>query len=279
MRNLVVLIWKNYFFFLFLILETICISIIVQNNNFQKASFVNSSNAVSAKVLSTAENIQQYFYLKDVNEKLAKENAELHSHDLLSFSMLVNDQYVVNDTVYRQKYTYTSAKVVNNSTNRRNNYLTLDKGSKQGIKNNMAVISSTGVVGVVKDVSDNFCTVISLLHSDLTISSKLKKDGSFGPLSWDGANFSVATLNDIPTHVRLKEGDTVVTSQYSKMFPENVMIGTVQSYYPEPMKPFFTVKVNLSTDFKKLTYVYIVQNKLREEQEELEKRSGIENKD
>jgi rod shape-determining protein MreC len=193
--------------------------------------------------------------------------------------MLVNDQYIVNDTVYRQKYTYTSAKVVNNSTNRRDNYLTLDKGSKQGIRNNMAVISSTGVVGVVKDVSDNFCTVISLLHSDLTISSKLKKDGSFGPLNWDGVNFSVATLSDIPTHVRLKEGDTVVTSQYSKMFPENIMIGTVQSYYTEPMKPFYTVKVNLSTDFKKLTYVYIVQNKLREEQEALEKKSGVESKE
>ena len=279
MRNLVVFIWKNYFFFLFLILETLCVALIVQNNNFQKASFVNSSNAVSAEVLSTAENIQQYFYLKDVNEKLAKENAELHSHDLLSFSMLVNDQYFVNDTVYRQKYTYTSAKVVNNSTNRRDNYLTLDKGAKQGIKNNMAVISSTGVVGVVKDVSDNFCTVISLLHSDLTISSKLKKDGSFGPLTWDGTDFSKATLSDIPTHVRLKAGDTVVTSQYSKMFPENVMIGTVDSYAQEPRKPFFTVKVNLSTDFKKLTYVYIVQNKLREEQEALEKKSGIESKD
>ena len=279
MRNLVVLIWKNYFFFLFLILETLCIYIIVQNNNFQKASFVNSSNAVSAEVLSTSENIRQYFYLKDVNEKLARENAELHTHDLLSFSMMVNDQFTVKDTLYRQKYVYTSAKVVNNSTNRRDNYLTLDKGTKQGIKNNMAVISSTGVVGVVKDVSDNFCTVISLLHSDLTISSKLKKDGSFGPLNWDGENFSYATLNDIPTHVRLKKGDTVVTSQYSKMFPENIMIGIVDSWYNEPAKPFFTVKVNLSTDFKKLTYVYIVQNKLREEQEELEKKSGIEGKE
>src|SRR4051812_48100794 len=113
MRNLVVFIWRNYFFFLFLILESICVYLIVQNNNFQKASFVNSSNKVSAEVLSTAENIQQYFYLKDVNEKLAKENAELHTHDMLSFSMLVNDQYTINDTVYRQKYIYTSAKVVN----------------------------------------------------------------------------------------------------------------------------------------------------------------------
>nr|MBA3972148.1 rod shape-determining protein MreC [Bacteroidota bacterium] len=132
MRNLVVFIWKNYFFVMFLLLEAVCISLLVQNNKFQRASFVNSSNKMSASVLSSAENVQQYFYLKSENERLAKENAELHTHDLLSFSVMVNDRYTVNDTIYRQKYTYTSAKVVGNSTNLRNNYLTLDKGSKQG---------------------------------------------------------------------------------------------------------------------------------------------------
>jgi rod shape-determining protein MreC len=276
MRNLVVLIWKNYFFVMFLLLETICVYLIVQNNKFQRASFVNSSNNVSASVLSTAENVQQYFYLKSENERLAKENAELHSHDMLSFSILVNDQYIVNDTTYRQKYTYTSAKVVGNSTNMRNNYLTLDKGAKQGITNKMGVITSTGVVGLVEHVSENFCTVKSLLHSNTIINSKLKKDGSFGPLDWDGESFEYATLNDIPTHVRLLKGDTVVTSQYTKMFPENIMVGTVDSYYKEGTKPFYTVKVKLSTDFKKLTHVYIVDNKLRQEQEELEaKTQGI----
>lgn len=279
MRNLLVFIWKNYFFFMFLLLETFCVSLVVQNNNFQRASFANSSNKVSASVLTTAENIQQYFYLKNENEKLAKENAELHSHDLLSFSVLVNDQYTVKDTTYRQKYSYTSAKVVSNSTNRRNNYLTLDKGSKQGIKNNMAVISSNGVVGQVKDVSENFCTVMSLLHSKTTISAKLKKDGTYGPLDWDGASFDHATLTDIPTHVRLIKGDTIVTSQYSKTFPENIMVGTVESYIKESAKPFYTVKVKLSTDFKKLTYVYIVNNMLKEEQEDLEKKSETDSKE
>ncbi len=278
MRNLVEFITKNYFFFLFLFLETFCIYILVQNNKFQRASFVNSSNQVSASVLSTSENIQQYFYLKTENERLAKENAELHSHDLLSFSKLVNGEYLVSDTVYKQKYTYTNATVVNNSTNRRNNYLTLDKGSKQGITNKMGVTSSSGVVGIVENVSENFCTVKSLLHSNTIINSKLKKDGSFGPLSWDGESFEFATLNDIPTHVRLIKGDTVVTSQYTKMFPENILIGTVDSYYRESTKPFYTVKIKLSTDFKKLSHVYIVDNKLRAEQEELEKKTEAGNK-
>lgn len=279
MRNLIEFIWKHYFVFLFLLLETLCVYLVVQNNNFQRAGFVNSSNRVSASVLSTAENIQQYFYLKSENERLAKENAELHSHDMLSFSVLVNDQYSVNDTLFRQKYSYTSAKVVNNSTNRRNNFLTLDKGSKQGITNKMGVISSSGVIGIVKDVSENFCTVMSVLHSKTTISAKLKKDGTFGPLNWDGESFAYATLNDIPTHVRLVQGDTIVTSQYTKMFPENILIGTVESYFRESAKPFYTVKVKLSTDFKKLTHVYIVNNMLKEEQEILEKKSEADNKE
>ena len=264
---------------MFLLLETFCISILAQNNKFQRASFVNSSNQISASVLSTSENIQQYFYLKSENERLAKENAELLSHDLLSFSVLVNGEYTVNDTVKRQKYTFTHAKVVNNSTNRRNNYLTLDKGSKQGVTNKMGVTSSSGVVGIVENVSENFCTVKSLLHSNTIINSKLKKDGSFGPLNWDGESFEFATLNDIPTHVRLFKGDTVVTSQYTLMFPENIMIGTVDSYYRESTKPFYTVKVKLSTDFKKLSHVYIVDNKLRVEQETLEEKTKANDKE
>lgn len=277
MRNLILFVWKHYFLFLFFLLETICIYLVVQNNNFQKASFINSANQVSANVLKTSKNIEDYLYLKNENENLAKENAELRSHSLVSFSMLVNNQYIVNDTVYNQKYTYTSCKVVNNSINRRNNYLTLNKGTKQGIQHDMAVITSTGVVGVVKEVSANFCTVMSLLHSKSTISSKIKKNGFFGPLTWDGESFSYATLNDIPSHVQLLKGDTIVTSAYSLAFPENILIGTVERYERKSGESFFTVKIKLSTDFKKLSYVYVVNNLQKLEQEELEKKSETEN--
>ncbi len=279
MRNLVLFIWKHYLFFLFLLLEGFCIYLVVQNNYYQKASFINSSNMLSANILQTSTNVEQYFYLKNENENLAKENAELRAHILSAFDITHNKEYIVNDTTYHQKYTYTSAKVVNISTNRRNNFLTLNKGYKQGIQNNMAVITSTGVVGQVKDVSENFCTVMSLLHSKTTVNSKIKKDGSYGPLTWDGSDFQYATLNDIPTHVRLAKGDTIVTSAYSRTFPENILIGTIESYEREAGKYFYTIKVKLSTDFKKLTYVYIVKNIHKDEQEELEKRSEKEAKE
>jgi rod shape-determining protein MreC len=273
MRNLIVLIWRNYFFFLFVLLEILCVYLVIQNNYYQRATAVNSANAVSAKILQTSSSIESYFYLKSENENLARENAELRSRILESYSMIVRDLHTVSDTLLRQKYTFTSAKVVNNSTNRRNNYITLDKGSDQGIEKNMAVIGSTGVVGQVKDVSKNFCTVMSLLHSKTTISASIKKDGSYGPLTWDGSDYSFATLSDIPTHVKLAKGDTIVTSAYSLTFPQNILIGTVESHVREAGKYFYTVKVKLSTDFKKITHVYIVNNMFKAEQEALEKKS------
>lgn len=275
MRNLVLFIWKHYFSFLFLLLEVFCFYLVVQNNYYQRASIINSANALSANVLKTSSGVEEYFYLKNENEILSTENAALRSRSRESFSLTVNDEHVVNDTTYHQKYMYTSAKVVNNSTNRRNNFLTLNKGSKQGIQKNMAVITSTGIIGQVKDVSENFCSIMSLLHSKSTISSKIKKDGSYGPLSWDGEDFRYATLNDIPTHVLLKKGDTIVTSAYSLTFPENMLIGTVESFEKESGKYFYTIKVKLLTDFKRLTYVYIVKNLQKDEQEMLEKKSQI----
>lgn len=273
MRNLLLLIWKNYFFFLFLLLESLCIYLVVQNNYYQRASFVNSSNALAATILSTESNIESYFYLRTENDHLALENAELRSKILDSYSIIINDLHRVNDTLLKQKYTFTSANVVNNSTNHRNNYLTLNKGSEQGVKNNMAVITSTGVVGQVKDVSANFCTVMSLLHSKTTISAALKKDGSYGPLTWDGTDYAYATLSDIPTHVKIVAGDTVVTSAYSLTFPQNILIGTVESYLRESGKYFYTVRVKLATDFKKLNHVYIVNNMIKAEQQQLEEKS------
>lgn len=279
MRNLIVFIWKHNFFFLFLIIETFCIYLVVQNNFYQKASFVNSSNAASTSVLQTSAAIEEYFYLKTENENLAKENAWLKTQLIASKFVIMTDTHHVNKPKLHQKYVYTEAKVVNNSTSRRNNYLTLDKGSNQGVKRNMAIISSTGVVGQVQEVSDNFCTVMSLLHSKTTVSAKIKKDGSYGPLVWNGESYDYATLNDIPTHVKLIKGDTIVTSPYSLTFPENVLIGTVESFERESGKYFYTVKVKLSTDFKKLTHVYVVTNMFKEEQEVLEKKTEESNKE
>lgn len=273
MRNLVVFIWRNNFFFLFLLLEAVCFYFLVQSNSYQKAGFINSANRVAGSVYQANANVREYLHLKEWNEQLNRENAELHNQSTASYMKVPVGEYKVTDTIYRQQYVYTHAKVVNNSTSNQNNYLTLNKGSKQGIKRDMAVITSNGIVGVVKDVSDNFSSVMSVLHRDMRISSKLVRDGSYGPLSWDGRDYRYAQLNDIPTHAKMNPGDSVVTSAYSVTFPEGIMVGRVESYERATGSPFYTVKVRLSVDFKKLNYVYVVNNILKMEQDSLEKAS------
>jgi rod shape-determining protein MreC len=276
MRTIFLFIWKNNFFFLFFLLEIFSIYLVIQNNNYQNASAVNSANDVAGSVMQTYSDVNDYFRLKKTNEELAHENAVLYSMLKQSFRKNSTSVNYLKDTIYKQQYLYISAKVVNNSTNLQKNYLTLDKGYKDGIKTDMGVICPLGIVGKVKDVSANFCTVMSVLHKDNKISCMLKRDGSFGPLSWDGDDYRYATLTDIPTHVQMKNGDTVLTSAYSTIFPEGIMVGTIESFERKSSEYFYTVNVKLSTDFKKLKYVYIIGNLMKEEQETVEKKSSAE---
>lgn len=274
MRNLVAFIWKYHFFFLFLLLEIIAFSWVFRNNKYQRAKFVNSSNLISGNLYEYYNGVSDYLYLKEKNKKLADENARLHNALITSYMKVPYREIRVNDTLYRQQYEFVAAKVVNNSTTSENNYLTLNIGSRMGIKPDMAVISSEGIVGIVKDVSENFCSVMSLLHKKVNVNVKIKRDGSFGPLSWtDEDDYRTATLKDIPVHLKILKGDTIVTSAYSATFPENVAVGIVESYSRRPGQFFYTVKVRLSTDFKKLQYVYVVKNLMKEEQKALEEKS------
>jgi len=279
MRNLVLFLWKNNFTLLFVLLEVLCIFFLVQNNSYHRTSFINSANKVTGNTLQLYADVNDYFNLKTTNEQLSRENALLHTLSTSSFINTGVNHYSVNDSAHKQKYEYISARVVNNSTNRRNNYLTLDRGSLQGIKHDMAVISTSGVVGVVISVSPNFCSVMSMLHKDSKISAMVKKEGSYGSLQWDGDDYRYGTLTYIPNHVQLKAGDTIVTSPYSSTYPQNIMIGTVESFEIKSGEPFFTIKVKLSTQFKKLSYVYIVNNIMKAEQDSLENATQVDKKD
>ena len=276
MRTLFALIWKFYFAFLFILLEIFASFLIVQNNSFHKAGFLNSSNALSASLFKITNNISQYMRLRSTNELLAIENEKLHSQSILSFVKFNTGIWTINDTIFEQQYTYLSARVINNSIYKRNNYLTLNKGERHGIEPEMAVISSNGIVGIVKDVSDNFSSVLSVLHKDARISAKIKKSGSFGSLVWDGADFKTGTLSDIPVHAKISEGDTIVTSRYSAIFPDGILIGTIVGFKINPGDNFYTISVKFSTDFSNLSYVYVVDNLMKDEQILLEEASQLE---
>lgn len=244
--------------------------LMVRNGGYQGSHVLNSSNEVVGSVYTAAANTRHYFSLKRENEILAKENSILRSLLKSNYNIIPLTKYEKSDTLYKQQYSYMSGKVVNSSVNKRRNYLTLNIGTEQGIAHDMAVMSSDGIVGIVTDASANFCSVMSVLHKDVRVNCQLKKDGSYGPLIWDGKDYRYCMLTDIPTHAKIKSGDTVITSELSGIFPEGIMVGTVDSYEKRQNDGFYTVKVKLSTDLKKVNHVYIIRNKFKGERDSLE---------
>lgn len=270
MRNLIAFLNKNSFFFLFLFLEVIAFYLIIRNNRYQRASFINSANNISSGIYESFSNATDYFDLKEANESLARENARLRENQLSAYAEIFGDNVVVNDTIYGKKYLYVEAKVINNSVNKQNNYLTLNKGSLNGIQPGMGVIGSKGVVGIIKNVSANYSTVLSILHSRASISAKLKRTSYFGSMKWDGKNYRNGVLTDIPNHVSINLGDTVVTSGYSSIFPDNTAIATILDYGKPEGENFYDIKVRFINDLKSISHVYVVKNIHKTEIEELE---------
>lgn len=247
----------------------------MQNNNFQRTSFVNSTNSIAARINTIVSSVTEYINLRTTNDALSRENAALKS-------LLPNVYYIDSamrrlseDTTLQQQYSYMTAKVINNSVNGRNNYLTLNRGSLQGVRPEMGVITSDGVVGIVKDVSEHYSSVMSFLHKDTKVSARLKNTEYMGSMVWQGIDQTHGMLNDIAKHVTVSKGDTVITTSYSAIFPEGIMIGTVDEVSTSGGNNFQDISVKLSTPFARLTYVYIVTNNLKDEQRLLEE--GLQN--
>ncbi len=274
MRNLFNFILRYYFFFLFVLLQTAAITMVVQHNHYQRAFFVSSANILAGNVFKLTSGITDYLALKEINRQLAKENARLLN--LTSGTFLKTDtlQIQQNDTVLKQRFIYLNAEVINNSVIRRNNFLTLNKGSRHGIEPDMGVITPLGVVGIVTNVSENFSSVISLLHKDMQISARLAKNNQIGTLIWEGINYRQATLTYIPTHVELNVGDTLVTSGFSVIFPPNILIGTIKSSEIRRGDNFFTAIVDLAIDFNNLKFVQVVKDLMSEELKQVEAHSA-----
>ena len=242
----------------------------MQNNNFKRATFINSANAIAATTNTFVSSVTDYINLRATNDALSRENASLKT--LLPDVFYIDSaiRHINTDTILKQQYTFLTSKVINNSTNRRNNYLTLNKGSKQGVKPEMGVICSDGVVGIVKDVSENYSSVISFLHKDSRYSARIKKNGYIGSMVWNGFDETHATLNDIAKHVKVAIGDTIITSSFSAIFPEGVVIGTIDEISSTGGNNFQEISVKLSTPFGRLSYVYVISNLFKEEQKALE---------
>jgi rod shape-determining protein MreC len=243
----------------------------VQSNRYQAGQIRRFYNEISGSVFGEYHNLTNYFNLRKTNTALASENAYLRMHIAQSYQMFDRKMFIVNDTIYRLQYDYIHTKIIHNSINKRNNYLMINKGANQGVKAGMAVISPVGVVGIVKIVSNNFSSVMSLLHSDSKISAKIKRNNfSTGSVSWDGKTPGVSQMMEVPPHINVQIGDTVVTSGYSLDFPEGIFIGTVSQIRTRPGDNFHTLDIKLSTDFSTLDHVYVIRNLSKGELDELQ---------
>jgi len=266
MRYFFIFLWKHYFFFLFLIFEFISFLLIVNNNPYQRSHIINSTNELTGNMFSTFTNISEYLTLKKTNITLAEENANLHSKLNLLSSLETDSSF----NIYEDSNTlFLPAKVISNSTNNRNNFLMLNKGKSDGINIDMGVISSFGIVGIVCQVSENFSSVMSVLHKDAKISAKIKKNNQLVNVIWKGDDYRTGTIEDIPTHIEVVPGDTIISSGNSLIFPEGILIGTCKGFVENTGENLNNAEIIFSTDFNSLSYVYIINNLMRKEQNNL----------
>ena len=269
MRNLILLIKQFHSFFIFLLLELVCLIIVFKNNNYQQSSYINSSRNVSGTFYSQKAKLTGFINLTEVNDSLMKENAALRKE--LGITMDVNPlkdstfskDIHVDSSLQTAHYTYIPAKVLNNTIDQTINYITLNVGSKQGIKKNMAVISANGIVGRISHVSENYSVALSFLSDRFNVSSMVS-DGTVGKLSWDGKDPDYGILSGIPQSVKLKPRDSVFTSGFGN-FPEKILVGKAAQVLNGT-----SYKIYLSTNFRKLHFVYVIAEEIDLERKKIE---------
>jgi len=235
------------------------------------------ANEVTGSISTKYNNIEYYFHLRKTNDSLVKENARLHNMQPSSFESpdtanIIKVDSLLKDTMGVRKFRFMEAKVVNSSVTQENNYITLHRGAKQGVKTDMAVIGPDGIVGKVILVSDNYSRVMSLLNRKSKVNAMLKRGFYTGDLEWDGKDPSYLILSSISKSAQVKIGDTVLTSNVSNQlsFPPGLMIGVVVEIIPSPESGFLSMKIKSATNFYSLQYVYLTENLQLEEQKELE---------
>ncbi|WAC11030.1 rod shape-determining protein MreC [Dyadobacter pollutisoli] len=275
MLQLVDFVVRNRFFLVFVLLEVLSVWLIVRSNTYWGATYFNTSNYYVAKTLAFSNSAREYTKLDEINSDLANENARLHA-----LVTALNQKKPVDapagyipDSVFASRFTYTVAKVVDNETNKTNNVLTIDKGTAHGIKPGMGVISATGVVGKVRFCSENYSVITSILHSQFMVSSKLVRSKEIGYAKWQGKDPNLVDMIDVSKYTKIFKGDSAVTSDQNSVFPPGIMVGRVETVTVNPNQTFYNIVLRLATDFRNLSYVYVVQNQQLGEQENLKLRT------
>ena len=275
MRNLLNFLIKYNYWFLFILLEVVSLGLLYRFNNYQQGAFFTSANVVVGKIYEVSNEVTAYFHLRTTNEDLLERNSLLEQR--ISALEKALREYQPDSIGFIEKvdnlttdYAVYKAHVINNSLNRVNNYITLDKGSSDGIRPEMGVVDGRGVVGIVYLTSPSYSVVISLLNSKSNISCKIKSSDYFGNLRWEGKDSRFAYLKDLPRHAEFNLGDTVITSGFSTVFPEGVIVGTVDDMEDSNDGLSYNLKIKLAADLGKLSNVRVLSRNGQQEQLKLE---------
>jgi len=243
----------------------------IQSHSYHRSKIISSANFLSGGVYQKINNVSEYLNLRTENDALAMENAKLRS---LLFNKKDTTTAAKLDSIKGIKPTdIIVSKVIHNSFNSQENYLTLNSGSLQGVESDMGVINSLGIVGIIDNTSSNYATVISILNTKSHINAKLKKSNHFGSLTWNGKNTGFVQLTDVPRLASIRKGATIVTGGQSVIFPENINIGVIDRIKIDDQTHYYTIEVKLFNDMTNLGHVYILKSKNREEIINLEKKS------
>lgn len=275
MKNLLEFLAKYHHWFLFVLLEAISVVLLFQYNSYQGSVWFSSANFVVGKLYEWRADVESFFSLTKVNEELTLRNfyLERQVHELATaYGELTKDTTAQerNGLLFLQKYKVIPAKVVSNTIDRKDNLITINKGSKDGVAVDMGVACGSGVVGVVYMVSDHYAVVIPVLNSTSSrISCAIRGRGYFGYLHWTGGDASRAYVEDIPRHAQFHRGEWVVTSGYSSIFPPGVMVGQIEKIFNSPDGLSYRLQVKLSTDFANLRDVCVINDNSVVEQTQL----------
>lgn len=262
----------------FMLLEILSFGLIISSQGYQKSVFLSSSNSVVAGMYKASNSVVEFFKLRAANENLSEENTALKNQVIdLQNQLSTLTGGVQKDSIRfrippEMEYDFISAKVINISTNRMQNSITLNKGKRDGIKPDMGVIGDEGVVGIVQSVSDKFSVVIPLLNPKIQINSKFTHNNYTGTLVWQGKDYRYANLNDIARHVQFSLGDSLVTSGFSSTFPAGIPVGTVEDFNIKKSDVYYTIKIRLAVNFRTLSHVKVMNYQNYTEQKNLEEK-------
>jgi rod shape-determining protein MreC len=275
MQQIVFFLHKYKYFLFFLFLEFIAIALTFNNLNFHKSKFVNSANFVTGGLYSKATDVSEYLHLKDINKELLDENTRLKNQLQQNTFMLDStiEVEVIDSVLYHQKYIYINARIEKNEYSSQFNYLTINKGIKEGVYTEMAVINSKGIIGITDNVNNNYARVQSILNKNSKINARVKNSNHFGSLEWDGQDYNIVQLIDIPRQAILKIGDTIETGGKSTIFPGGVPVGIISKTY-NGNTVNNRIDVQLFNDMSNLGFVYVVKNLHKQEIKSLENTSN-----